>query len=282
MARYDALRHVSLGRYLPLDSTIHRLDPRLKLFATLLLIGLVVWISDYVASIVLLLGIVGLAFISQVSLGYVLSGLRPALPIIAVFSLLQLLFYPGGEQTQNVLVAWRGIQITAAAVRVTIVSLLRFFDLIFLTSLLTNTTTTSDLIYAVERALAPLDRLGLPGHELAMVGGIALRFLPILGETMESIMQAQASRGVAVRERGRLAFIENSRQMVKLIVPLFVEAYRRAEELAMAMEIRCYHGGRGRTHLVQHHLTQADYWGIAVLSVALGIMVMLQTASPWI
>ncbi len=275
MASYDALRHVSLGQYLPLDSLIHRLDPRLKLLGAVVMIGLVVWSNTYGASLFLLLVIVGLALLSRVSLGYMLGGLRPALPIIVLFSLMQLFFYAGSEDAREIINLGGGVRITDGGLRVTIVSLLRFFDLVFLTSLLTNTTTASDLIYAVERAMAPLDRLGLPGHELAMVGGIALRFLPILGETMESIMKAHTSRGVAGRKGGKLAFIENSRQMVKLIVPLFVEAYRRAEELAVAMEIRCYRGGRGRTHLMQHHMEGRDYLAAVALALIFGIVLVL-------
>jgi len=167
------------------------------------------------------------------------------------------------------------VEITDAAVRVVIVSLMRFVDLLFLTSLLTNTTTTSALTHGIESLLRPLSAIGLPGHELAMVGSIALRFVPILGEELESITQAQASRGVRPAKASRLRFIDTARHTATLIIPLFVDVFRRAEEMTLAMQARCYRGGKGRTQLVQYRLTGIDYGACgAVLAILIVIMVL--------
>lgn len=269
MASYEALRHVTIGQYLPTGSVVHRLDARIKLLGLLLCIVAVLLATSYTANVLLLLLVLALVRLARLPIRYILSSVIPALPVILVLSLFQLLFYPAGQGgSVVVLLSWGPIVITSAAVRMVIVALLRFADLFFLTSLLTNTTTNSALTHGIESLLRPLNVIGLPGHEIALIAAIALRFVPILGEQLESISQAQASRSVVSMAEGRLRFISNARRLAKLIVPLFVDAYRRSEEMVMAMQARCYQGGSGRTHLARLSLAARDYVALT-LSVAL-------------
>jgi energy-coupling factor transport system permease protein len=255
--RFDTLRHISIGQYLPGDTTIHRLDPRVKLLAFALLVVATVVATTYVSNVVLLAAVLALVGLARLPLGYLLANIKPALPIIALFALMQLFFY-GAAPGDRILLEWGVLRISSGGVRLVIVSLLRFLDLILLTSLLTNTTTTGALTQGLERLLAPLDALHLPGHELALVGAIALRFVPILGEQLESIMKAQASRGVAARPASRWNLSANARRAARLIIPLFVDAFRRSEEMVLAFQARCYRGGHGRSHLVQLKLGVID------------------------
>lgn len=279
MASYDALRHLAIGQYIPAESPIHRLDPRAKLVATGLLILAVVIITGYLINLLMLGLVLGLVLVARLSPRYILSSIVPALPVIIVLALLQLLFYSGGsESTVRVLLTWGPVRITNAGVRMVIVSLMRFVDLVFLTSLLTNTTTTGALTHGMESLLRPLSAIGLPGHELALTGAIALRFLPILGEQLESIGQAQASRGVSHQAQSRWRMVRNARQLAALIVPLFVDVYRRSEEMVMAMQARCYQGGKGRTRLNALQFTGADYVAVAASVMLLAGAIIAQRA----
>jgi len=283
MASYDALRHVSIGQYIPADSAVHRLDPRTKLAIAGLGLVAVVVTTTYVPNMVLLVAILAAVRVSRLSARYMLAGIVPALPVIALLALMQLLFYGNGQGTaalgSRVLLSWGAIRISTAGVRLVIVSLMRFVDLLFLTSLLTNTTTSSALTHGMESLLRPLSAIGLPSHELALVCAIALRFLPILGEEAETIAKAQASRGLDEPRGGRLAFVQYARRLAALIVPLFVDAYRRAEEMTMAMQARCYRGGRGRTYYTRYALGRTD-WIALGLTVGLLIVVALAQYSP--
>ncbi len=268
MASYDALRHLAIGQYIPVESPIHRLDPRAKLVAFGLLTLVVVIITGYLANLFMLGLVLTLVLAARLSPRYILSSVAPALPVIVVLALLQRLFYTGGSDSAvRVLLDWGPVHITNAGVRMVIVSLMRFVDLVFLTSLLTNTTTTGALTHGMESLLRPLSAIGLPGHELALTAAIALRFLPILGEQLESIGQAQASRGVSHQAQSRWRLARNARQLAALVVPLFVDVYRRSEEMIMAMQARCYQGGKGRTHLSELRFAKMDY--VALIASAL-------------
>jgi len=278
MASYEALRHVTIGRYIPTNSFIHRLDPRAKLISISMMIITVLIATFYVSNILLLGLIVSLVLLARIPLSYLLSSIRPALPAIIILSLLQLLFYRG-EPNATLLLHWGQIRISATSLRLVIVSLLRFLDLLFLTSLLTNTTTTSALTNGLESLLRPFNALGLPGHEVALVGTVALRFVPILGEQLESIVKAQDARNVNGRTRSRWHLIHNTRRLANLVVPLFVDAYRRSEEMILAMQARCYHGGKGRTHLVELVFSSWDYVTI-VLAMLLTVCTIIIQRCP--
>jgi energy-coupling factor transport system permease protein len=271
MASYQALRHVSIGQYIPTGSLIHRLDPRTKLVCFGLLLACTVIVSSYIGSLAILLVITGATLIARLPLGYLFRSIRPALPFIIVLSLLQLLFFHSAAAAPDARVLWhRGIvTITTASVQAVVVALIRFAGLLMLTSLLTNTTTTGDLTHGIEHLLRPLTRVGLPGHELALVCTIALRFVPILGEQAEAILLAQASRTITPQREGAWRLIDSATRGARLVVPLFVDAYRRSEELVLAMQARCYHGGRGRTQLRALHLSRRDLVALALVIIIL-------------
>jgi energy-coupling factor transport system permease protein len=268
MEDFEFLRHITIGQYLPGDSIIHRLDPRTKLSVFLFITAAVTFATSYVANAVLLLVTLGLVLISRISMRYVFSGIKPAVPIIIILAVLQLLFYgesfvPYGMQSQTYF-KWGIIHITNGSVQLVIVSALRFVELLFLTSLLTNTTTLTDLTHGTERMLRPFRRIGVPSHELSLVMTIALRFVPLLAEQLEIIMKAQASRGASLAHKGKFQFVTTARQVAALIVPLFIDALRRGEDLILAMQARCYVGGAGRSSLVRLKFARIDYAAYSV------------------
>lgn len=275
MEDFELLRYVTIGQYLPGDSVIHRLDPRTKISAMLFIVAAVTFSRSYVANAMLLVVTVALVWLARIPVRYIFSGLKPALPFILLLVLLQLLFYssayvPYGMENQTLFQAgW--IHITTGSVQLVVVSLMRFVELLFLTSLLTNTTTLTNLTHGIEAMLRPYGRIGMPAHELSLVATVALRFLPLLAEQMEIIMKAQASRGADVGQGGRLQFVNTARQMTVLIVPLFVDAFRRAEDLILAMEARCYTGGRGRTSYIHLRFARMDW-------LAMGLSLLLSAA----
>jgi energy-coupling factor transport system permease protein len=263
MEDFELLRHITIGQYLPGNSIIHRLDPRTKLSVFLFITTAVTFSISYSANIVLVLVTLSLVLLSGVSMRYVFSGVKPAIPIIIVLAILQLLFYGGqfvpyGMQTKTYF-HWGWIHISNGSVQLVIVSAMRFVELLFLTSLLTNTTTLTDITHGMENMLRPFSRIGVPSHELSLVATIALRFVPLLAEQLEIIMKAQASRGADIAHKGKLQFVTTARQVAALIVPLFIDALRRAEDLILAMQARCYVGGHGRSSLVRLKFAQVDY-----------------------
>jgi len=268
MEDFEFLRNITIGQYLPGDSIVHRLDPRAKILIFLFIILAVTFSISYSANIVLVLVTLLLVLLSGISLRYIFSGIKPALPLIIVLAILQLLFYgdafmPYGAETRT-LFKWGWIHITNGSVQLVIVSALRFVELLFLTSLLTNTTTLTNITHGIESLLRPFSRIGVPAHELSLVATIALRFVPLLGEQLEVIMKAQASRGADIAHKGKLQFVTTARQMAVLIVPLFIDAFRRAEDLILAMQARCYIGGRGRSSFIRLKFAGIDYVACAL------------------
>jgi energy-coupling factor transport system permease protein len=279
MEDFELLRYVTIGQYLPGESVVHRLDPRTKLTVFLLLTLVASFSLSYSANLILLAVTLALVLVSQIPLGYIFSGIKPALPLIVILAILQLLFYgdayvPYGMATVT-LFEWGWIHITNGSVQLVIVSMLRFVELLFLTSLLTNTTPLNELTHGIASMLQPFARFGLPAHELSLVGTIALRFVPLLAEQLEIIMKAQASRGATTAQQGKLRFVNTARQAAVLIVPLFVDAFRRGEDLILAMQARCYAGGRGRSNYVRLNLATVDYvvmvLGLLFTTVMLGL-----------
>jgi len=285
MENFEFLRNVTVGQYLPGDSVIHRLDPRTKISVFLFMTIAVTFSISYTANVILVLATLGLVVVSGISLSYIFSGLKPALPLIIVLAVMQLLFYgeaytPYGMASETY-VKWGWIHITNGSIQLVVVSAMRFIELVFLTSLLTNTTTLTDITHGIEDMLRPFSRFGVPANELALVAAIALRFVPLLGEQLETIVKAQASRGARVAHGGAFQFINRSRQVAAFIVPLFVDAFRRAEDLILAMEARCYVGGRGRSSLVQLTFRRVDYVAYA-LGLAFSVLVLgLRNAFPF-
>ncbi len=254
------LNNITLGQYYPVDSRIHRLDPRIKLICTIIFIVDVFLADSFLGYIIILAFLYTVTRLSNVPFKMLLRGLKP-LRIILIVTFLLNLFFTQGE---TVWINWWIIRITREALLQALFYSLRLVFLVAGTSLLTLTTSPVALADGIEILLSPLKIIHFPAHELAMMMTIALRFIPTLLEETDKIMKAQMARG-ADFESGNL--ITRARAMVPLLVPLFVSAFRRAGDLAMAMESRCYHGGEGRTRMRVLKITRAD--GIALLILAL-------------
>jgi len=275
---FEFLRNVTIGQYLPGDSFVHRLDPRTKMTVMILMVLPITFTLSYLANLLLVLVCLGFVALSGISVKYILSGVKPALGMITILALMQLFFYGDTYVPANMQIVtlfhWGIFHVTNGSVQLVFVSIMRFLSLLFLASLLTNTTTTTGLTHATEDMLRPFAFLKVPAHELSLVLTIALRFVPILAEQLETIMKAQASRGADMGSGGKLQFIQTTRQVVVLVVPLFINAFQRAEDLVLAMESRCYTGSAGRTRLVHLHMTRTDLLTIFVVAVfAVGILI---------
>jgi energy-coupling factor transport system permease protein len=275
MEDFEFLRNVTVGQYFAGESIVHRIDPRTKITVLIILAMVNSFITSYTGNAILLAVCTAYVLASGISLRFILSGVKPALPIIIIYALMQLLFFgeayaPYGLATQ-IYFEWGIITISNGSIQLVIVTLMRFLEILFLVSLLTATTTTTDIAHGVEGMLKPFQRLGVPAHEISLIGTISLRFVPIFAEQLEIIMKAQASRGADFGGGGVWQFVKTTRQMVSLVVPLFVDAFRRAEDLILAMEARCYMGGKGRTSITRFRLTNTDYL-IMIANLVFGIV----------
>lgn len=263
MQEFELLRNITIGQYIPTGSPVHRLDPRAKMIAGGLLVLAISFCNSILANLLLLGLIIGIVRQARIPVGYALRILRLALPAMAVVLCLQLLFL-GRTATGEVYVEWGWIRITQNSIQTIVVNILRVFNLLILTGLITMTSTTTELTHGLESLLAPLQRFGLPGHEIALIFTIALRFVPTLAQELETIMKAQASRGGLSLLNLRFWRPDQlARAYLPLLVPLFVNAMRRAEELINAMEARVYLGGAGRSKFVVLQSTSRDYVVVA-------------------
>ena len=247
MSEFELLRNITIGQYLPTESYLHRMDPRAKIVAAVLLVGAVSFTPTLAGNAILLLVCLGIVALGRIPMRYALRGLLPAVPLLVILAVMQLVFFGRAyDPSSPVVFRWGWIVVTAAVVRLVVVSAARFVELLFVTSVFTLTTTTTELTHGIESLLRPLRGLRVPGHELALVVTIAIRFVPTLALEAERLMKAQASRGGRIGG-SRWQFIERTRQMLPILVPLFTFALRRGEELIVAMEARAYTGGAGRT-----------------------------------
>ena len=262
------IRDITLGQYYPVQSVIHRLDPRTKLMGTLIHIVVLFVAKDYKGYLLAALFLVLVIALSRVPLGHILKGLKPIF-ILLVFSVVFNLFFVKGEP----LVEFWFITISKEGVRTACYMGVRLVFLIIGSSIVTFTTTPNKLTDGLEKGLGFLRILRIPVHEIAMMMSIALRFIPILVEETDKIMKAQMARGADFESGG---LIKRAKSLVPLLVPLFISAFRRATDLAMAMEARCYHGGKGRTKMVPLKYSAGDFIGYAVLAVYLAGMILLR------
>ncbi len=268
MASAQGLRYASIGHYIPTDSTIHRLDPRAKLLSAGLIVIAMVLATGQLIHLALLAAVLLMAALARIPWRFLFAPLRPLLPVFAVLALFQFLFAGAPNVAGNGTISLTLPPIVLRLV-IALTSLVRLVNLVLLVTLLTSTTSSSGLSSAIELLLRPLNAIGLPGHELALVGSIALRFMPIFGETLESIMLAQRARGVSLEPRSRWKLLDNVRTMGNLVVPLFVDLFRRVDELSLAMQARCYQGGRGRTRLNQPTYRPKDYLVVTLAALLL-------------
>lgn len=257
-----ALKDITLGQYFPGNSFIHQLDPRTKLLFTVLYI-VALFSAKRLPSYLLLMAVLAVCIqISRVRLKTILRGMKPILFIIVLTAILNLFYTPGDPIWQ-----WKFLKITVEGIWAAIYMVLRISMLITCTFLLTYTTSPILLTDGLEKLLGPLKKLRVPVHELSMMMSIALRFIPTLIEETDKIMSAQKARG-ADFETGNL--FQRAKALLPLLVPLFVSAFRRADELAVAMECRCYHGDEGRTRMKQltwcTRDTLAMVWSALVLA----------------
>ena len=262
------LRDITLGQYYPADSVIHKLDPRVKLFGTLIYIISLFVFKGLPAFILAAIFLVLLIKLSKVPFSYMVKGLKTIVLIMLFAAVFNLFLTPGTK-----LVSFWIFTITYEGLKNAVVMMVRLIFLIIGTSLMTLTTTPNELTDGLEKALSPLKYIKVPVHEIAMMMSIALRFIPILIEETDKIMKAQMARG-ADFEHGNL--IQKAKNMVPLLVPLFVSAFRRANDLAMAMEARCYRGGEGRTKMKPLHYQKRDRMAYLTLLVYLAAVIGLR------
>ncbi len=261
------LKDITLGQYFPGSSLAHRLDPRTKLMLTVLYIVILFCATSFVSyGLVAALLVVGIK-VSGVAPKALVRGLKPILFIICFTAVLNLFYTPGDE-----LASFWIFTITRQGVATAFFMVLRITMLIMGTFLLTYTTSPIALTDGLESLLGPLKKLKVPVHELAMIMSIALRFIPTLIEETDKIMSAQKARG-ADFESGSL--LDRARALVPVLVPLFISAFRRADELAVAMECRCYHGGQGRTKLHVLRYQARDYLVLLAYAAVLAAVLVL-------
>lgn len=262
-----ALKDITLGQYFPGNSLLHRFDPRSKIIFTVLFIAAIFLCKGLVSYGITLLILLMMIGISKVQPRVFLKGMKPVVFIVVCTAILNL-FYTSG----TVLWSWGILKITEEGIWKAGFMVLRILMLIACTLLLTYTTSPILLTDGLEKLLRPLKKLNFPVHELSMMMSIALRFIPTLIQETDKIISAQKARG-ADFDSGNL--IQKAKALIPILIPLFISSFRRAEELAIAMECRCYHGDEGRTSLRQLRYAGRDY-GLIVFSIALcaGIVVL--------
>ena len=262
-----ALKDITLGQYFPGNSLLHRFDPRSKIIFTVLFIAAIFLCKGLVSYGITLLILLMMIGISKVQPRVFLKGMKPVVFIVVCTAILNL-FYTSG----TVLWSWGILKITEEGIWKAGFMVLRILMLIDCTLLLTYTTSPILLTDGLEKLLRPLKKLNFPVHELSMMMSIALRFIPTLIQETDKIISAQKARG-ADFDSGNL--IQKAKALIPILIPLFISSFRRAEELAIAMECRCYHGDEGRTSLRQLRYAGRDY-GLIVFSIALcaGIVVL--------
>lgn len=254
------IRDITIGQYYPVNSKLHRLDPRVKIMCTLLyLISLFLFqnVGGYVVATLFLATMIRL---SKVPLKFIVKGLRPVIMLLMITVLFNLFL----TKTGNIVLEFWIFKITDEGIRITVFMVIRLVYLILGSSLMTFTTTPNALTDGIERLLWPLRKIKVPVHEIAMMMSIALRFIPILLEETDKIMKAQLARGADL-ENGNI--IQKAKAMIPILVPLFVSAFRRATDLAMAMEARCYRGGDGRTKMKPLVYRRKDYVAYTITAV---------------
>ncbi len=249
------LRDITIGQHFPGSSPVHRLDPRIKIILTVVYIVVLFCLPNISGMVVAFGAVLLLYLMAGIPVRVLLRSMKPILPIL-LFTAIFNLFFAAGEP----IFQWWIFKLTKEGIRYAVSMMLRILCLIAGSSLLTYTTSPIVLTDALERLMKPLAVLRLPVHELAMMMTIALRFIPTLIEETDKIISAQKARG-ADMESGSLG--QRVKALIPVLIPLFISAFRRADELAMAMECRCYHGGEGRTRLRQLHLGKSD--GVSVL-----------------
>ena len=262
------LRDITLGQYYPANSVLHRLDPRTKFLGTLAFIISVFVFHTFPGYAVATVFLAGLIILSKVPVKFMFKGLKAIMVILLVTVAFNIFLTPG-----EVLWKWGFLKVTKEGLILAGRMAIRLTYLVVGSSIMTLTTTPNQLTDGLERLLRPLNKIHVPVHEIAMMMSIALRFIPILLEETDKIMKAQIARG-ADFENGNI--IQKAKNMVPLLVPLFISAFRRANDLAMAMEARCYHGGDDRTQMKPLHYEKRDYLAYAIVLAYLAVAIVFR------
>lgn len=259
------IRDITLGQYFPGESWIHRLDPRLKIIGTLVYIVSLFIVGDFWGFLIAVAALAAVIAVSKVPLNFILKGLKPIFIIILFTFVLNMFMIPG-----KTMVSFWILTITEEGLYTAFFMAARLVLLLLGSSLLTLTTRPISLTDGIEALLSPLRKLGVPAHELAMMMTIALRFIPTLLEETDKIMKAQQARG-ADFESGNI--LRRAKSLIPILVPLFISAFRIAQELAMAMEARCYRGGQHRTRMNAMKLGKRDFAAGLLLVFFLAVIV---------
>ena len=261
------LKDITLGQYFPGDTVVHRLDPRTKLLLVIIYIVTLFCAAHVITYAITLAALIGVILASKIKFKVILGSMKPLLFIITLTGILNL-FYSQGEP----LVTFWIFTITKEGIWNAVFMVLRISMLICGTFMLTYTTSPIALTDGIEQLLQPLKKIKVPVHELAMMMCIALRFIPTLIEETDKIMSAQKARG-ADFESGSL--LSRAKALIPILVPLFISAFRRADELAVAMECRCYHGGEGRTRMKQLKYAARDHMALVGGVLLMAIVIIL-------
>lgn len=274
----ELTRNLTLGIYLPGDTAVHCLDPRTKLVGATGLIALLLFTYNYAAYAFFAAFALGLILTARIPVRFALKGLRPMLPFLAMMWLFQI-FFQKPEGSKEIFSFWI-LKATDAGLHIGTLMSIRVLLLFLVTTILTLTTSTVELTDGAEALLRPLQKIGVPAQELALTMVIALRFVPTLAEEAEKIIKAQMARGVAF-DRGN--FIRRTVKLFPVLLPLFISAFRRADELITAMESRCYTGGAGRTKMKVLRMGKNDFfaWGVFFIFAAIQVALILTLACPY-
>ena len=264
------LKDITLGQYFPGDTPVHRLDPRTKIVLTIVYIAALFTAKGWVGYVLCLAALIAVMAIAHIGPKAVLRGLKP-LVIILIFTAILNLFFTAGE---DYIFHWRFIKITWTGLRNAVVMAARVMLLVSGTFLLTYTTSPLAITDGLELLLSPLKKLKVPVYELSLMMSIALRFIPTLIEETDRIMSAQKARGADL-ESGTI--VDRAKALLPLLIPLFVSAFRRADELATAMECRCYNGGEGRTRMKVLKMHRGDLFAFLFGAVLLAAVIVLRT-----
>ena len=263
------IKNITIGQYIPSESVIHKLDPRTKIMATIFYITSLFLVKNFTAYAVVFGLILLITALAQLKFSFLYKGLKAVFVIILFTALLNLFITRG---TGDPLFQLGFLKVYPEGIRLAVFMSLRLILLIMGTSLLTLTTSPIALTDGIEKLLSPFRRFGVPAHELAMMMSIALRFIPTLIDETDKIMKAQMARGADFDSKN---LVKKAKSLIPILVPLFISSFRRAEDLAMAMEARCYRGGEGRTRMKELAYRRRDFVAYAVLVAYLVIIVVV-------
>lgn len=266
------LKDISIGQHFPGNSVIHRLDPRVKILLTFAFIIMLFIISNPLSFLLAILFLVVVIKTAKIPFRIVMRSMKPIIPLVLFTSILNVFFIGG-----TIVFQFWIFKISLEGINLAILMSIRILCLIVGASMLTYTTSPIALTDAIERLLKPLKYIKFPVHEMAMMMTIALRFIPTLIEETDKIMSAQKARGADLETGG---LVKRAKALIPILIPLFVSAFRRAEELALAMECRCYQGGDGRTRMKQLKLSMLDFWCCFAVLLLAGATITLNIMLP--